>query len=420
MSGSLDKTPVIILDCEQRSQEGIIPSFGRKGIPVIAVSSDPFCPAFRSRYISKKIVLSHVSNGMEAYIESLENLPFRGVLVYSSDVSAIVISQYRDRLKSEGFLLNIPDLATVLRVFDKWDCYNYVRSLNIPVAKTQIVENVDDVEMCWDDFRKPIILKGTRLAGGSYQKFERKEEIKQNFEKVDAEVSSEFNRMRNSKIILQEWLEYGITDQWSCETVYDQKSNPMGFFTIKRIRSSLNEKGEYTSRLYAGEHKNSIELKDMTREILSSVNWKGFAHVEFLFVPEEKKYYLTEVNPRLPGYSYYPSQAGYEMGYYYYADLVGISHGNPSSFPKSVYFEALRYPGDISSGIVQMISGNIKILEFIKSYLRLFERGTVKVIDPVKLDDPVFTLFSQLDNLKRFFKIVAKYIKKRIRLQLNR
>ena len=409
-----DPIPVIILDCDFRSQSGIIQTFGRKAIPIIALSSKKDCPAFHSRYVTKKITSPSLDNGEENFINFLLNLPHRGVLIYSNDPCAVAISKHQQLLRGAGYLLNISDSVTLEATFDKWECYNLAASLEIPMAKTQLVESIEDIHKFWDEFEKPVILKGTTLAGGMYHKLSQKEEIPACWEKISKTVNNLAYASRKSRVILQEWHHYDMTDNWSCETVYDHNSHAAGFFTIKRIRCSLNDDGTYSSRLFAGQHVPCTELVEKTIKILSTMKWEGFAHVEFFYVPDKKTFMLTEVNPRLPGYSYYPSTAGFDLAYYYYADLVDIPFTCPSTFPKSIYFETFHYPGDLNMGLFHMLKGNIAPWPFLTSYLQLLIPGKQKIIDPIRIDDPIFSLNTQLEIIKRFSQQCINYFRRRI------
>jgi predicted ATP-grasp superfamily ATP-dependent carboligase len=277
------------------------------------------------------------------------------------------------------------------------------------------MQRSQDIIDIWDQFQKPVILKGTRLAGGVHQMINNKDEIEEKYAALCKTVDSDFFRARKSEIMIQEWMKYGMTDMWSCETVYDKKSQPMGFFSIERIRSSLNYEGLYTSYLFAGEHVRSDELEKTTEKIMNHIGWKGFAHVEYFFVPGEQIFYLTEINPRLPGYSYYPSQAGFDMAYYYYMDLIEEKIDHPQSYPDSVFFSALMHPGDISGGIVHIAKGNQKLLPFLQSYLKLFKREYVKIVDPIRLDDPSFTLAYVMDEISPALKKGLRFCKQKIK-----
>ena len=406
--------PVIILDCDFRSQSGIIQTFGRKNIPVIALSSKKDCPAFHSRYVTEKIISPSLDDGEEHFIDFLLKLPHKGVLVYSNDPCAVAIAQHQQRLRDAGYFLNISDSVTLENTFDKWECYKLAASIGIPMAKTQLIESIEDIYNAWDQFEKPVILKGTTLAGGMYHKLSTRDEIPLCWAKINKTVNHQAYASRKSRVILQEWQQYPMTDNWSCETVYDQESVAAGFFTIQRIRCSLNDDGTYSSRLFAGHHVPCPELIEMTQKILSKMHWKGFAHVEYFYVPDKNTFMLTEVNPRLPGYSYYPSTAGFDLAYYYYAALTGTSFKKPITFSPSIYFETFHYPGDFTSGIIHILKGNISLFPFLASYFQLLLPGKQKIVDPIRHDDLLFSLYTQVEFAKWFMQRCISYFKRKI------
>jgi hypothetical protein len=145
------------------------------------------------------------------------------------------------------------------------------------------------------------------------------------------------------------------------------------------------------------------------------MNWQGFAHVEYFYVPEKLTFFLTEVNPRLPGYSYYPCSTGFNMALYYYYDLNNLSFHLKRSFPKSVYFETLHYPGDLTQGIVHSIKGNLNVISFLYSYCILLKPGLSKIIDPIRCDDLPYTLVMLKGYANNIFKDILKYIKKKFK-----
>ena len=405
-------SPAIVLDCDIRSQEGIIQSLGKRDIPIIALSSKKKCPVFKSKFVSDTIVTPDINQDAEEYINFLNNLNFRGVLVYSNDVSAVSLSRNREYLIQSGFLLNLPNAEILEKVFDKFTCFNLAQSMDIPFPKTQLINSPQEALEVWDNFNKPLILKGTRMAGGNYVKINNKEQLEEAYSIVKEKTKSKDYESRQSEIIIQEWLNYSMTDIWHCETVYNTNFQPMGFFPIKNIRTSFSEDGNFGSRLYAGEYAYSREVIESTRKLLSSINWNGFANVDYVYVPEQEKYYLLDVNPRLPGFSFYPSKAGYEMAWYYYSDLTSQTYSIPDKFHKSFYFESFRYPGDISDGINYIFKGYISTTSFIKSYLRaIFSKHQI-IIEPIKLDDLRYTLTVQIDNIKMFIVKLFYYLKK--------
>lgn len=394
--------PAIVLDADIRSQEGIIQSLGGHGIPVIAVSSQQDCPAFHSKYVTETYVSPCIEDDATDYVVFLEKIVPKGVLIYSDDVNTLTLAAYQERLRKAGFLINMPEKDILEKVFDKWTCAQVSASLGVNVPRTQIVKTRADVEKIWDEFQKPVILKGTRLAGGLYEKLFSLDEVDSALKILRCKIESDEYRARKSDIILQEYLEYSMTDIWCSETVYTKHSKPMGHFTIRKIRPSFLSSGEFGSRMFAGEYAYSREIIDMTDRLLSAMKWQGFAHLDLVFQPKDNKFYLLEVNPRLPGFSFYPSRAGYEMAYLYYLDLIGTEPESVSdTHPASIYFETFRSPGDFTSTIIYMLKGKVSFRSYIRSYLRLLSPGLKKVVEPVRLEDMGFTLRSIGRDSKR-------------------
>lgn len=394
--------PVIILDCENRSQEGVLKSFGRRKIPIIALSSDPECSALSSRYISKKIISPSWKEG-EKYIDFLLNLPEKGVLIYSTDIAAELISKYKKDIIDAGYLVNIPEYTTFKTAFDKWECYKHATKIGIPAPRSFLVNTVDEARKAFKQIDGVAIIKGTRLAGGKYLKIENEASIVKAFDRMREIISDEANKYCESKLILQKFLDANITNIWCCESIYKKDGVPVGFLSIKKIRTVINEDGTYGSRLYAGENILNPKLEEYTKKILDSLNWRGIANLDWVYLPEKTEYFLTDFNPRLPGFSNFPSKIGFEMAYFYYLDLIGEPVTIPP-IPKSIYFETFRMPGDLSGGIRAILERKLQVKPFIVSYLNIFNPKYKKVFDVFEPSDPKFTFIHWYRTLKRLFK----------------
>ena len=411
------KTPAVILDADFRSQSGIIQPLGRHGIPIVALSSKRDCPAFHSKYVQAHFETAAIDDGEEAYIQSILALPVRGVLFYSNDPGALCVAKHQERLREAGFLLNVADADTMHTVFDKWACYQLATRLGIPMAKTMLVRSADEARSCWREFTKPVILKGTTLAGGMYRRIERIEQIEEAWNWLQGIIRHPDYTARKSRVIMQEWISYPMTDIWSCETLYLQDGAPSGFFTIRRIRCSINDDGTYSSRLFAGHYEKNDTIIEHTQKILDAMNYRGFAHVEYFFVRERNQFFLTEVNPRLPGYSYYPCTAGFDMAQQYYEDVLGQRKMRIlEKFPTSLYHETLHHPGDITQGIIRIAKRQATITDYLKSYSGYIgNRYTVKIVDPVRKDDLKFSYRFIKDDMTGLTRQISKKIMRILR-----
>lgn len=404
------KVPVIILDCDLRSTEGVIYSFGKRKIPVIALSSTKNPPAFYSRYVTHKYQSPRVSEE-EKYLQFLLDLPHRGVLLYSDDASAAFVNRFAEPLKAVGYRLNTPSKERFDQGFDKALLARAAKEAGVPVIPTIEVGSLQELENAWELLDKPIILKATRLAGGKFILIHHKEALKPAFEEMDALIKAPAYRHMRSGLIAQEFIYYEYDEIYCCETYYDKKSRPAGFLSIHKIRPNINRDGTAGGRLFAGETIEDKALENHTKALLDHLEWKGLAHLDWIYSKKHQQYLVCEINPRLPGFSNFLTKVGFEMAHYYYADLLGIPYIQPR-FKKSLYFEAFRMPGDLSTGVYAIAKGYLPLKPFVASYLKLLSLKHNVCFDILYKEDPAFTLKSWTEQffyiLKRPFRFLNK------------
>ncbi len=405
-----EKIPVIILDVDIRATEGVIYSFGKRKIPVVALSSVRKPPAFYSRYVTHKYLSPPVSEE-EQYLQFLLDLPHRGVLLYSDDASAAFVNKYAARLSEAGYLLNSPSKESFVRGFDKASLARAADEAGVPVIPTIEVQSLQDLEEAWEQLDKPIILKATRLAGGKFVLIHKKEELQAAFKKLDALIKAPGYKHMNSGLIAQEFIYYKYDEIYCCESYYTKKSKPNGFLSIHKIRPNINSDGTAGGRLFAGETIEDEVLENHTRALLDHLEWKGMAHLDWIYSKKYRQYLVCEINPRLPGFSNFLTKVDFEMAWYYYADLCGLPLPEPR-FKKSLYFEALRMPGDITTGVYAIAKGYLPLKPFVASYLKLLTFKHKVCFDIYYKSDPAFTLKSWSEHffyiLKRPFRFLNR------------
>jgi predicted ATP-grasp superfamily ATP-dependent carboligase len=395
----------ILPNCDTRAMEGIIGSLGKRNIPVIGLSTHPECSAFRSKYVIQRVKSPSPIDG-ERFLNFLIEVPFRGVLFAPDDHTAMLFSANQERLANNGLLTNFPSINTLLTGFDKWRCYLEASRFGIPCAFTRLIDGPEKLDAVSRSMDYPFIIKATTLAGGNYIKVYKSEEVPDAYTKMKEAISREENRVLNPRLIAQEWLDYEMEDIWCVEAYYDRYGTGKGFFPIKKIRTVIYRGGTFGSRLYAGESFPNEKIVTLTRTLLDGLEWRGLAHVDWVFSKKRNLYYLTEINPRLPGFSFFPSRAGFEMAYYYYADLTGGAVVCDEVKPV-LYFESIRYPGDISSTISAIFRRQYSWKKLIKSYARIFTEGKPTIIDFLNISDIRMTMA----NIVRIMRTLVKEMK---------
>ena len=404
------KVPVILLDCDTRAIEGVIYSFGKRKIPVVALSSESNPPAFHSRYVHRTYQSPPVAQE-QAYLDFLLELPERGVLLYADDASATFVSKHRDRLREVGFLINILAPDDFYRGFDKGQLAEAAAEVAVPVIPTITVRSRADLQTAWEQWGAPMILKATRLAGGKFEIIRQPEDLDPAYATMHALIHADGYVHMQSGLIAQEFIHYAYDEIYCCEAFYTTAAEPTSFLSIHKIRPNINSDGTAGGRLFAGETLVDPALETPTRTILNHLRWQGPAHLDWIYSPKYKQYLLCEINPRLPGFSNLLTKVGFEMAYYYYADLCGQPIP-PYRFRPALYFEALRMPGDITTGIYAIMKGYLSARSFVGSYLRLLTFRHTVYFDIFYRNDPAFTWRSWSDHLlyllKRPFRFLTR------------
>ena len=402
------KTPVILLDCDVRAIEGVIYSFGQRKIPVVALSAQPNPPAFRSRYVHR-IYQSPPVAQEQAYLDFLVRLPERGVLLYADDASATFASKHRDRLLEHGFLINILAPGDFYRGFDKGQLAEAAADVAVPVIPTLTVRSRADLQTAWEQWGAPMILKATRLAGGKFEIIRQPEDLDSAYRTMHTLIHAEGYAHMQSGLIAQEFIHYAYDEIYCCEAFYTTASEPTGFLSIHKIRPNINRDGTAGGRLFAGETLVDPTLEAHTRTILDHLRWQGPAHLDWIYSPKYQQYLLCEINPRLPGFSNLLTKVGFEMAYYYYADLCELPV--PAyRFRRALYFEALRMPGDITTGVYAILKGYLSARSFVSSYLRLLTFRHPVYFDIFYPSDPAFTRRSWSDQLRYLIKRPFRFL----------
>ena len=104
--------------------------------------------------------------------------------------------------------------------------------------------------------------------------------------------------------------EYVEGDGWGCSCFY-WHGTKITSFTHRRLREKTSTGGTSTYREMAA---NEL-LEQYTKQILDSINWHGFAMVEFKVDPKSGQVWFIEVNPRLWGSFPMAVNAGVEFPY---------------------------------------------------------------------------------------------------------
>lgn len=140
---------------------GVIRSFGRRGIPLVGLDSNPKQIGFYSKYC---VDICHppANTCEEEYIELLislgGHLKQKGVLIPTTDMDAIAILKYRKELES-FFYIPMPPLNISQKLLNKKIFYQTLSNLKIPHPATFFPENTQDLKGISSKLTYPCVVK---------------------------------------------------------------------------------------------------------------------------------------------------------------------------------------------------------------------------------------------------------------------
>jgi len=258
---------------------------GRAGIPVSG-SSWPMEPWVESSvYVQKSVemrCLSEVIAGSYARQWKLSNL--QGVWLPCVDDSAQFTAKYKDFFASIGMRFLTPSLESMEKAI------NLEQLADVSSLKVACIRSVfsQDVLECLDSERFPLMIKSKRNA---FQKFDNATSLRQ-FILADEE---------GAVYRIQHYIEGETSKMASAIILFDADSRPVRGFTGRRLNVAHTKFGPFGETL-AAKAEWIPELYEGACELLSALQWRGFAEVECKQA-NNGDWYVMEINPRVSGWT---------------------------------------------------------------------------------------------------------------------
>ncbi len=306
----------------------IVRCFGLAQIPYFAVCAtgdkrDNF--VFASRYCRGGFVTADPANQPEKTLAALlahgKTLPGRVPLYYSNDQQLKLVSAHREAL-SKYYQFTMPDAATITDTLDKAKFVAYCKRHGLPAPASYTETEVVQKNRAGFAWQFPLVVKPTThinwfesaviksLGGLEYKAIIVNDQ--EEFSKVIAAMQQE-----KIPFLVQRFIAGGDDLIYSFHTFLDQNSEPLGYFSGKKIRTYPAVSGEST---YLQLVKND-ELRDLALNLLKKIKFIGPVKLDFKQDAVDKQYYLMEINARYNLWHYLGASAGVNLpanAYRYY------------------------------------------------------------------------------------------------------
>ena len=296
---------------------GHIRSLGSQGVKVYGVYSTVNDESI-GRY--SKYCNSIFVEGGSGYEERLKDkiialsssMSRKPVLYETSDYYVDFISKYKDDLEKYCFI-NIPNKTVLNFITNKWLIYEKLKHTNIDVPSTYKVMSYDQLFGISESIKFPCIVKPFDSHSVDFPG--------KNFTAHTPECLRKFFQ-DNMKLlpftIIQEIITGNENNIYQLTTYFDKQSNLLQYFIMQKIHQTPPGYG-VTSY---GRSVKRLEIVDDVVNFLKGINYTGYASVEFKWCSMQKKFFLIEINPRLPWYNSLFISGGINFPYLKYNDLT--------------------------------------------------------------------------------------------------
>lgn len=292
-------------------------SLERKGIPTITASTEGDIPQFASRYCSERTVLPSGPDDPVAYKDSLLELaahPDVLTAIPVREIDAFVLAKYRDEFEDHVSLVT-PRLATLERAHDRLRLAREAERAGVPYAETRLLSDVDE----WDG--RAIVKSRYNILTGEYvddYPADHAEEVKQIWslrpgERPDVDAVRE---AANHEPIVQEFVPQA--DKHLYCALWDE-GEPLATYQHRQLRQNSWVGGGGVYR----ESTHSRAVEDVAYDLLSHLEWTGFACIEYVEDAETGEWTFLEINPRVWQSLPETVRAGADFPYYYWLRARG-------------------------------------------------------------------------------------------------
>ena len=295
---------------------------------------------YMKNLVDKTYQIPYPSNGTEELINRIEYIHSKekiDVLIPNFDAELFVFIKLESKLLEWGIHTFLPTLAQY-EERHKAQLPAFGKKYGIDVPESKPITKPEDLTKRKMDFEFPFLIKGQFYD--AYLVYN-DEQVKMNFNKLSSKWGL--------PVIVQEFVK-GI--EVNVVALGDGKGNTIGAVAMRK--QFITDKGKAWSGITIGDE----QLIEITRKLIKATKWRGGMELEMIKT-HDNKYYLIEINPRIPAWVYLATAAGQNMP----AAMVKLAMGQTvepfSSFDVGKMF--IRYSwdmiGDISDFEKISISG---------------------------------------------------------------
>ncbi len=285
----MSKPKILLTDCWTRKTLSAMRSLGKAGYEVHAITHTYLSPTIWSKYAKKHYIFPFPEEKPKEYLEALLNLlksvPFSCIMPMD-EAATLIILQHKDQIESYT-QLPLPDVNKFNLANDKWEVLQLAKRLGIPIPKSYLPINEEEIKQTISQLGFPLIIKARKGSGSRG--------VKRINNQAEFEKFYPFIKHKHGTPIIQECLPW--EGQGVGVGMLVQNGKTLLHFSYKRLREFPVKGGPSTLR----ESTHQQDIIHFSSELLKEISWTGVAMVEFKMDNRDQLPKLMEINPRFWG-----------------------------------------------------------------------------------------------------------------------
>lgn len=380
--------PVFILGHGNSHTLGFVRSLGKRGIPVIVASIEQSI-RLHSRYCFEAFHIRGESSLLTFIGELGENMPNKGVMIPTSDAEVLFMARNRSHI-SRYFFFSLPDIHMLEMLANKRTQYEFAADLGIPIPQTFFLKSPHDILKIADKIEYPCIIKPAYSY--VWRNYRNRVDMK-GWHKL-AEVSSPkelhnaYYNMTDAGVdlLIQECIPGDDTQLYSLYIYLNQDTEPLTTIVIRKKRQWPPLYGSGSSSVTCiNEDVVALGLK-----LLQNANYHGLANLEFKLDSRDGEYKLIEINVRCGERVRLAVDAGVDIPYIAYKDMLGKAVTPVNTYHKGMHW--MNLGNDFGAFLYYRKIGKVRFGQWMRSVLTSQSRAYFSWDDPI----PFFVHIGQI------------------------
>lgn len=205
--------------------------------------------------------------------------------------------EFARRVEEAGLIFIGPDADTISKMGDKAMARATMDEAGVPVipGSDGIVNTIEEVKRVAKRVTYPIVIKAVSGGGGKGMRFAfSDEDVDKLYKEAKKEAKSSFN---NDRLYVEKYIPKARHIE--IQVIGDGKGGAVHLFerdcSIQRNNQKLLEEAPATIL----SDKERADITETTRAAIAKLKYRGAGTIEYLYVPNEERFYFIEMNTRV-------------------------------------------------------------------------------------------------------------------------